>query len=208
MKVLYIGSGKSSLLVTEMDLSQYDQIACLNNAHLLLNEFDIWIHPGDFPQNRWPQKKNYKTEISHKEYGKSAFSICKKLGVKTDSPLHYLGYTSFFNGLYWLADQVVDEIYLLGFDHDYNLAKVKIWDKAGRPGPQNQYNGIDMKRLFEGEQPDAFYGIDSTPDPMRLGKDYLIAKFELAKKNFEQLGIKLFNASNVNSEINTIPHLN
>jgi hypothetical protein len=42
------------------------------------------------------------------------------------SPAHHIGYTIFFLGLYWIMLELQPtDIYLLGFDHDYNPKKTE-----------------------------------------------------------------------------------
>lgn len=213
MKILYIGSGMSANICKSLDLSKY-HIICANNAWRLFenSHFNTWIHTGDFPHESRPKVKNFDLEISYKEYGQSAINIVNRLNIKTKSPAHHLGYTTFFNGLYWIMDNHPEcEINLLGFDHDYNPNKIKKWNENAMPNPQNKFlkdKNISIedwaKSFFEGMRPDSFYG-QGTPDPIRLGEKHLIEKFNLAIKYADQLNIKLYNLSPVVSKINTIP---
>lgn len=210
--IIYIGSGKSALNVLKMDISKYT-IICVNNAWKIFENkmFDIWIHSGDFPKENFPMIKNFKTEISHKDYEESAKKAADVFNWKTNSPQHYLGYTIFFLGLYWIMLTLSPKkIGLLGFDHDFNPEKVNKWNQNNRPNIQNQFNKKKEKTILEWSnnffinmEPDSFYG-HGTPDPIRLGESHLIQKFNLAKENANILGIKLVNFSTVESKINTI----
>lgn len=210
--VLYLGSGNSAKLIDKLNLDDYF-IVGVNNTWRLFKDsrFDVWVHSGDFPLENRPKIKNYDTEISYNEYSKSASSIIEKLSIKCNSPQHYLGYTIFFMGLYWIMNDLQpSKISLLGFDHDYNPDKVEKWNNHDRPNPQNSYlkpRGQTIKdwsnKFFENMKQDSFYG-HGTPDPIRLGKDVLISKFELAKANARRLNIDLVNLSSIQSEINTI----
>ena len=211
-KILYIGSGKSALKVHNMDLSDYT-IVCVNNAWRLFEKtsFDIWIHSGDFPRENYPTIKNFQMEVCNKDYEASSRKALEIFKWKTNSSQHYLGYTIFFSGLYWIMmTQSPEKIALLGFDHDYNPEKVIKWNEHNRPNIQNKFNNKKEKNIlewsnnfFSNMEPDFFYG-HGTPDPIRLGENHLIEKFELAKKSAKTLGIKLVNFSNVVSKINTI----
>lgn len=212
MNVLYIGSGKSAQLIENIDLSKY-YIVCANNAWRLFenSHFDVWLHTGDFPTESRPLNRNYDLEISHNDYSKSAINIMKKLNLQTNSPMHNLGYTVFFNGLYWIFDQLQPQkVSLLGFDHDYNQEKLKKWDENGRPNPQNNYKKPRNQSLsdwsekfFDGMETDSFYG-HGTPDPMRLGAKHLKQKFMYAIINANKLNIDLVNLSPVESTINMV----
>lgn len=211
--ILYIGSGKSATLIHKLNLSKY-YIVCANNAWRLFenSRFDVWLHPADFPRETRPKVKMYDIEISYAQYSKSADNIINKLNISCRSPQHYLGYTTFFNGLYWIMDEYPNcEINLLGFDHDYNIDKLKKWNENQRPTPQNNYlkpkdQSIEewSASFFKDMEIDSFYG-HGTPDPMRLGEKHLIEKFNLAIKHAKQLNIELYNLSPVLSKINTIP---
>lgn len=214
MNVLYIGSGKSSELIKYLDLSKYYVVA-LNNAyrHFEDKELDCWIHSGDFPREWRPKDKSFiKREVTHPEYENGVKDIINKLDIVAASPAHYVGYTMFFQGLYFLANEFhPKKISLLGFDHDYNPEKVAIWKAQGQPNPQNNFKRVggesikdSLDKTFEGKSPDSFYG-HGTPDPLRLGENHLTQKFELAGEIFKQLGITLVNLSPVESEINTLP---
>lgn len=212
MNVLYIGSGKSANLIEKLDLSTY-YIVCANNAWKLFqnSHFNVWIHSGDFPVENRPKIINFDLDISHNQYSQSAINIAKKLQIVTRSPMHHLGYTVFFNGLYWIFDTLQPQkVSLLGFDHDYNQEKLKKWDENGRPNPQNNYKKPRNQSLsdwsekfFDGMETDSFYG-HGTPDPMRLGAKHLKQKFMYAIINANKLNIDLVNLSPVESTINII----
>jgi hypothetical protein len=208
---LYIGSGNSALNIKDKDLSNFT-IVCANNAWRLFDKsfFDIWIHSGDFPKYNFPKEKNYKQEISYKDYSQTAQKAAEILNWKCSSPQHYAGYTIFFLGLYWIMiERRPKKIGVLGFDHDYNPEKVKKWEESGKPNIQNKFNDPTVKNMniwaaefFKEMKQDSFYG-QGTPDPLRLGTKHLFEKFELAKNSAKQLEIKLVNYSMVTTGINT-----
>ncbi len=210
--VLYVGSGNSANLVKHLDLSKYT-VVCVNNAWKLFTDtgFDVWVHSGDFPDENHPKKKNYRKEVSHREYKESAIAANEMFGYFDPSPEHLFGYTIFFHGLYWILTQLKpDKVSLLGFDHDYNPQKVEKWTANGRPAPHNLYlkphNQTIVKwadEFFKDMQPDSFYG-HGTPDPLRLGEEYIYKKIQFAKLHYEIMGIELVNLSPVQSPINDI----
>lgn len=82
------------------------------------------------------------------------------------------------------------EIYLLGFDHDYNKKRVEKW--------RGKYitDSSKLADMFngQGEEPDAFYG-QNTPDPLRHGADNLESMFRLAQQHAAIYGCRIFNLS-------------
>tara|TARA_Y100001937_G_scaffold125097_1_gene191161 strand:+ start:871 stop:1536 length:666 start_codon:yes stop_codon:yes gene_type:complete len=212
MNVLYVGSGNSAKLIAELSLDNYYIVAANNAWRLFENKkLDTWIHSGDFPHENRPSKKLFSQEISFHKYNEACRNIANKLGSQCKSAPHYVGYTIFFLGLYWIMDALApDKISLLGFDHDYNPDKVEKWNSSGRPNPQNHYlksKSESIKdwsnKFFDGMAQDSFYG-QGTPDPLRLGKKYLINKFDQAINNCQKLNIDLVNISPVESEINSV----
>lgn len=211
--VLYLGSGKSVNLIGCLDLNDYT-VVCANNSWRIFNEIDqidVWVHSGDFPQEHYPIKNIFKQKVSHKEYKITAEKITNKLKIKTNSPQHYLGYTIFFLGIYWIIDTLKPEkISLLGFDHDYNKEKLIKWNGDNRPNIQNNFNNkkektIDewTKNYFHNMKEDFFYG-HGIPDPLRLGEKHLILKFRQLELICKKLNVELVNLSPVNSNINII----
>lgn len=208
--ILYIGSGNSAKQALSIDKSKY-KVVCLNNAWRLFEKynFDVWIHSGDFPRENYPMNKNYNLEISHKEYSQAIKSFCAENSIETPHPEHWVGYTMFFQGLYWLMQNFPkEEIHLLGFDHDYNDKKTEKWFKLGKPTPQNNFLRPANKTIkewsdetFQEFESDFFYG-HGTPDPLRLGENELIEKFLRAKEVSEKVGSKIFNLSKLPSKIN------
>ena len=210
LDVLYVGSGKSAMLINDLDLSKYTVIG-VNNSWRLFQKFDIWIHSGDFPRESRPPIKNYDLEISYKQYSGSIANIINVLNIECRSPQHYVGYTIFFQGLYWiLNDLKPNNIFLLGFDHDYNPEKLKKWNDNHRPNPQNNFLKPKHQSLqdwsdafFDGMEKDFFYG-HGTPDPIRLGMPHLKNKMVQAIDNASKLGIQIFNLSPVESDFNKV----
>ena len=210
--VLYVGSGTSSLLVENKTITNHT-IVCVNNAWRLFknNGFDIWIHSGDFPYYAYPENTIYKKEITHREYKISSQEAAEKLNWVTDSPQHYLGYSIFFQGLYWIMMTLKPKkIGLLGFDFDYNDEKVKKWIDNKKPNIQNDFNeknGVkdifNWANSFFGDMDvDSFYG-HGLPDPLRLGTEHLIERFKLAEDSAKKLNIEIVNYSTVTGKINT-----
>lgn len=215
--ILYIGSGKSVNYINHIDLSEY-LVVGVNNTWQLFAEnkqrMDVWIHTGDYVGKK-PDKNhvNIGRIVSYEEYSQAVLNIAKKLAWDTTTPWFYAGYTIFFQGLYWVMDELQPKkISLLGFDHDYNPQKVDKWIANNCPAPNNKYNNtvhsnkdVDewCNAFFTDMEPDAFYG-HGTPDPLRLDKELIRQKFEVAKKSAYDLHINLVNISPIETDINTI----
>lgn len=212
--VLYVGSGRSALKLKEFKTSEMT-VCSVNNAWRLFtkeNPCDVWIHSGDFPRERKPLERCFELEVGNQEYEVTSEKTARFVGYEGKFPLHHLGYTIFFQGLFWILWTLRPSvIYTLGFDHDYNPEKVGKWITGGCPGPQNQYGGkteasiSDWAAQFFGQSaPDAFYG-HGTPDPMRLGQGELEQFFQRSMLYAETFGCKLYNASGVLDGINSYP---
>lgn len=212
MDVLYVGSGCSALKIRRLDTAGV-QVCGANNAWRLLPDDGIWIHTGDFPQESRPKDFPAERRVSYDRYSESNKAVVEHLGCKTASPAHFLGYTIFFQGLYWIAWNFKPaRIYLLGFDHDYAPEKVQRWENGGRPTPQNEFlkpRATTIKdwseQFFDGLPQDFFYG-HGTPDPMRLGPAHLAVLFDRAKELLPRLGVECINISGVTNGLNTFPH--
>lgn len=206
MKVLYVGSGMSALQAKDEIYNDHVKV-CLNNAWRIYEggSFDYWIHPDDFSRENYPQNAHFKTEIRHKEYSWVLHQMAERIGLKGLSGFALekeIGYTAFFQGLYWIMGSLApDKIGLLGFDHDYNPEKTKKWYGAGMPHIHNKYNNKTEKTVrawadafFDGCEPDAFYGY-GTPDPLRYGAAYIERKMRMAVDSATALGITITNYS-------------
>lgn len=214
MKILYVGSGQSAAKIRNLDITGWLTCAA-NNAWRLFDDMqpcDYWIHSGDFPAENSAPSGHFKHEVSYPEYAPAAEAVCEELACETRFPQHHLGYTIFFQGLYWIMWTLrPKEIYLLGFDHDYDPGKVKKWEDGGCPGPQNQFFKPVTQSItewscnyFEGYRQDAFYG-HGTPDPMRLGQGELRELFERGLDYSARLGVRVFNASEAPPVVNLFP---
>jgi hypothetical protein len=173
---------------------------------------NYWVYPGDFPLEKFPPKSFPHTPVSYYNFRYSAKNVFARFGEAYESPQHYAGYTTFFQGLYWLFDQVHPKrIFTLGFDHDYAPEKVARWESNGLPSGVNFYNGehptaVDQwtNEFFKGCPTDAFYG-HGTPDPLRLGASAITELFQRAQLYAGKLGIEVFNVSGVTMGLNTFP---
>ncbi len=211
--IIYIGSGKSATLISEIDTSKF--ITCaVNNAWKLFNNIslDYWIHSGDFVSPDRPYKNSI-TEIGPIIYSEAAIILCDIFKIKTNFPHHYIGYTIFFQGLYWIMTKLKPKnIFLLGFDHDYNPLKVKLWLDSGCPAPHNNFLSKSpitdpkpvLNEFFNDMETDSFYG-HGTPDPMRLGEAEISLFFNRAKEYSNKLNINIYNISGITTGLNTFP---
>ena len=206
MKVLFVGSGLSAQQARSDKYHDHIKV-CLNNAWRIYEggEFDYWIHPNDFPKENFPSCVSYKHEVRHAEYSAVIHEGARRLGIQADTGFDIeinIGYTSFFQGLYWIMLGLSPErIGLLGFDHDYNKNKTDKWVADDKPNIQNFFNNKKEKTIkewadnyFQGFEKDFFYG-HGTPDPMRYGPEYIERKMVLAQEKAKILGISIVNYS-------------
>lgn len=213
MKVLFVGSGLSAQQARSDNYHDHIKV-CLNNAWRIYEGgvFDYWIHPADFPQENYPLNVNYKKEISYNDYAAVLNNGASRLGIRDVSGFELekrIGYTSFFQGLYWIMLALSPErIGLLGFDHDYNKNKIDKWIADDKPNVQNHFNDKKEKTIkewsdnyFQGFEKDFFYG-HGTPDPMRYGPDYIERKMILAQEKSKSLGVSIVNYSERQSPYN------
>jgi hypothetical protein len=150
--------------------------------------------------------------VGYAEYKDAAKEIFAHFGETYEYPQHHAGYTTFFQGLYWIFQHLKPkEVYLIGFDHDYDPQKVTLWMEQGKPSPHNKYGGASpvsankwVSTFFEGCPVDSVYG-HGTPDPLRLGIPAIKELFERAKNYADKLGIGVFNVSGVTTGLNSFP---
>ena len=186
-KLLYVGSGRSALEYKNHNLEGVE-ILTVNNAHKAFeNWVDYYLCSTDFPNKNKSDAKKYGELVLKPKYFYGVLSHARyfKLPFRPN-----VGKTIFLDGLYWAMAKGFDEIFLLGFDHDYNPNRVKKWDG------KHIGNEEKLKEIFTGknEEPDAFYG-QNTPDPLRHGKHNLSQMFEDAKTHASIYGCKIFNLS-------------
>lgn len=210
--VVYVGSGLSAVKVSEIKRENFTTCA-LNNAWRAFDGSppDYWIHSGDLPSSHLMPQSDTTIRVGHAEIAAIGREACDALGIVTEFPQHEIGYTMFFQGLFWIILRLKpDAIFTLGMDHDYDPDRVKMWMDAGCPAPHNRYLGADppnpstwADEFFRGHEPDSFYG-QGTPDPMRFGEQHIKDLFRLAEERALRLGVKVFNGSNRNG-LNSFP---
>lgn len=216
MNILYVGSGLSALQAKTGKYKDHTTVA-LNNAWRIFENSlcDYWIHPDDFPAENFPAAKIYRNEITHSIYNDTIQKNSEKFGFAglQGYPLEcHIGYTSFFQGLYWIMGNFSPKkIGLLGFDHDYNEEKLRKWEADNKPTIQNSFNNKKEATIkewgenyFSGYQYDSFYG-HGTPDPLRFGPEYIKAKMIIAQQVSASLGITIINYSDRPSSLNIFP---
>lgn len=213
MDVLYVGSGKSAQKAPEF-LRPGLTTCAVNNAWNLFpsGTLNYWIYPCDFPGDRRPPEGYRTKRINHDSYKIAGPASCDLIGTDNKFREHWIGYTIFFQGLHWIMHSLKpSRIFTLGFDHDYNPAKVAKWKEAGCPAPNNRFQGDKPKdvlawadKFFEGMEPDSFYG-QGTPDPLRLGDTEMRTFFQRAQEVADKLNIGLYNLSGVTDGLNTFP---
>ena len=211
--VLYVGSGLSAKAAK--GLADKVTLCCaVNNAWRVFDPegVDYWLCPGDFPPENYPPPRFPHKPINYCDFKDSSQNVFARFGEEYQFPQHHAGYTTFFQGLYWLFDKVQPKrIYLLGFDHDYDPQKVELWESQGQPAPNNNYGGTSppsvekwANEFFKDCPVDAIYG-HGTPDPLRLGAQAITELFLRAQDYAERLGIEVFNVSGVTHGLNTFP---
>jgi hypothetical protein len=173
---------------------------------------DYWLHPSDFPPENYPPEDFPHTRIGYFDFQYSAKRVFSRLGEDPEFPQIHAGYTTFFQGFYWLLDQIQPKrIFTLGFDHDYDQTKVARWKSEGLPTPNNYYCGAHpssvnqwSNEFFKECPADAFYG-HGTPDPLRLGEQTIRDLFARAQNSANRLGVEVFNVSGVTYGLNSFP---
>lgn len=216
MNVLYIGSGLSALQARDEQYRNHIKV-CLNNAWRIYEggEFDYWIHPGDFPTENYPRDVSFRGEINHKAYSHALHQAANRLGFGGLEGFELekeIGYTSFFQGLYWIMIALSpQQINLLGFDHDYNPQKTEKWKAEGMPQICNNF--LNKKEgsvnkwandFFKAYEADAFYG-HGTPDPLRFNAGYIEQKMRLALSSAQLLNVEIVNHSKRFSPYDVFP---
>lgn len=192
-KLLYVGSGRSALEYKNHNLEGVE-ILTVNNSHKAFEgRVDYYLCSTDFPNKNKPEPSKYGELVLKPKYFYEVLSHARyfKLPFRPN-----VGKTIFLDGLYWALAKGFDEIFLLGFDHDYNPNRVKKWDG------KHIGNEEKLKEMFSGqnEEPDAFYG-QNTPDPLRHGKHNLSQMFEDAQNHASIYGCKVINLSTRKSGI-------
>lgn len=192
-RLLFVGSGISALEYKKYDLSEVEVLTVNNSIKAFDHPVDYYLCSTNFPTAQKPNRSMFTNFITKTYYRYDVLShaMFNKLGFRPQ-----IGKTVFLDGLYWAMASGFKEIYLLGFDHDYNKKRVEKW--------QGKYITSQEKlaEIFngEGEEPDAFYG-QNTPDPLRHGQDNLTGMFILAKEHAKIYGCKIYNLSSRKSDI-------
>lgn len=186
-KLLFVGSGKSALEHLNHDLSNVEVLTVNNSIKAFSKKVAFYLCSTDFPNERKPKPSQYGELILKPKY---FYHVLSHAQYHRLSFRPHVGKTIFLDGLYWAMAKGFDEIYLLGFDHDYNPKRVEKWDG------KHIGNDEKLKQIFTGkdEEPDAFYG-QNTPDPLRHGKHNLAKMFVDAKTHAEEYGCRIINIS-------------
>lgn len=187
-RLLFVGSGQSALEHKKHKLSEVKILTVNNSIKAFDQRVDFYLCSTDFPKERMPKPTQYLTLVLKPKYFYHVLSHAwyYKFPFRPN-----VGKTIFLDGLYWAMAKGFDEIYLLGFDHDYNPKRVAKWDG------KHIGNEKKLKEMFSGkdEAPDAFYG-QNTPDPLRHGKHNLAQMFIDAKHHAETYyGCRILNLS-------------
>ncbi len=186
--LLFIGSGKSALEIKKHNIYNLDILA-VNNSYKAVKErkIDYYLCSTDFPKSKKPNKNIYKNLVTKYDYRYKtlAYAKYKKFPFR---PI--IGKTIFLDGLNWAFTNGYKNIFLLGFDHDYNPNRVKKWNNIYTTDENN------LKKLFneKNDEPDTFYG-QGTPDPLRHGSDNLQNYFYLVNSHSKFYDCNIYNLS-------------
>ena len=124
MIVLILGSGPNVLQARDWDLSAVDKIVVINNAWAVRPDWDILIHPEDFPRSRRPSAvAPEQTIITAKDY----VPLQNELGGFV-----YAGGTMAFTAGYWALQALAPTVIAhLGCDMVYaDAAKTHFYGKG------------------------------------------------------------------------------
>jgi hypothetical protein len=172
---------------SQYDLSEFQILTVNNSIKAFKQPVDFYLCSTNFPKSNKPDQSKYSILIDKVKYRYDVIShaLLYQLGFRPQ-----IGKTIFLDGLYWAMASGFKEIYLLGFDHDYNKKRVEKW--------RGKYI-TDQSKLADlfngkGEEPDAFYG-QNTPDPLRHGENNLESMFRLANEHAKKYSCMIYNLS-------------
>lgn len=113
MNVLILGSGPNVVQCKDWDRGPFDRIVVINNAWSVRSDWDYFIHPDDFPPERWP------TDVSSKKISVRASDyvpIQNRFGG-----FLYAGGTMAFTAGYWALGALMPKVIaFLGCDMTYD----------------------------------------------------------------------------------------
>lgn len=125
--VLILGSGPNAVEARDWDRDAFDTIVAINNAHAVRPDWDICIHPEDFPQERRPRPGA----------GQSLVAAADYVPVQNDyGGFVYAGGTMAFTAGYWALGALRPRIIaFLGCDMVYPSSGNTHFYGTGAPDP-------------------------------------------------------------------------
>ena len=128
--ILMLGSAPMALQARDWPRAPYDRILAINNAHLIRPDWDDFIHPWDFPEDRRPQPHAGQNVITQDDFvpAQNAFG-----------GFVYAGGTMAFTAAYWaLHAHQPKTIAVFGCDMQYPETGPTHFYGTGTPDPLRQ----------------------------------------------------------------------
>ena len=125
--VLMLGSGPQAPLAKDWPKAGFDRILAINNAHAVRPDWDILIHPWDFPPDRVPQTRAGQRIVTEAEFvpAQNAFG-----------GFVYAGATMAFTAGYWALHALRPRVVAaFGCDMHYPAAGATHFYGKGTPDP-------------------------------------------------------------------------
>lgn len=126
--ILVLGSGPNVVACRNWTRAPFDQIVAINNAWAVRSDWDVLIHPDDFPADRHPTDLTDDQQVIRSE---TYVPAQNELGGFV-----YAGGTMAFTAGYWaLATQAPRVIAMLGCDMVYPKSQATHFYGTGAPDP-------------------------------------------------------------------------
>ncbi len=123
MIVLILGSGPNVVQCKEWPKAPFDKIVAINNAWAVRPDWDVFIHPDDFSQERWPSDLHAgQITIPAREY----VPVQNSFGGFV-----YAGGTMAFTAGYWALGALKPTVIgFLGCDMTYDASQTHFYGKG------------------------------------------------------------------------------
>jgi len=123
MIVLVLGSGPNVVASRDWGREPFDKIVAINNAWAVRPDWDILIHPDDFPQERWPKDMNGAQKVIRAE---QYVPVQNAFGG-----FLYAGGTMAFTAGYWALGALKPKVLaFLGCDMTYDASATHFYGKG------------------------------------------------------------------------------
>jgi hypothetical protein len=123
MIVLILGSGPNVVQCKDWPRAPFDKIVAINNAWAVREDWDVFIHPDDFPRERWPADlRAEQTTIRAADY----VPVQNSFGGFV-----YAGGTMAFTAGYWALGALKPAVIaFLGCDMTYDASQTHFYGKG------------------------------------------------------------------------------